>query len=207
MDLPVNIGSAISRINQSEDKWKALFMATWGYSYQINNQFSGTELWDKNVQFGLPASKNNHQHTYTPEKIHSILTSRDGEFTLGHLQTLFSLFEDLLKESSKILCSSELDASKWTNIRQFFIENSDTASETELKELKLAKETRNCYLHNNGKVDQKWIDAYNDARGISLCSIGEDLEKGFSNTFHQIEEWNELIVNLTNRIKTKIENK
>ena len=207
MDIPISIGSAISMINQSEDRWKALFMATWGYSYQISNQFSGTQLWDTKVSFGLPASKNNRIHTYTPHQMHSILTSRDGEFTIGHLQTLFSLFEDLLNESSKVICSNELDTSKLVNMEAFFDENNDLLSETELKEIKLAKETRNCYIHNDGKIDQKWIDAYIDAKGSPIASVGDDLKNGFTNAFHQIEEWNELIVNITNKIKSKIESK
>lgn len=205
MELPISIGSAISRINQSEDRWKALFMATWGYSYGIQAQFSGTQLWDERIPFGLLASKNNSQHFYTPKQIHSILTSRDGEFTLGHLQTLFSLFEDLLKESSRVLCSVELDTSKWQGIKQFFDEDNDLISETELKELKLAKETRNCYIHNNGKIDQKWIDAYTEAKGNPIASIGDELDRGFPNAFHQIEDWNELLVSITNKIKAKIE--
>lgn len=207
MELPVSVGSTISRINQSEDRWKALYMATWGYSSGISVQFSGTQLWEQNLPFGLPASKNNHQHPYTPKQLHSILTSRDGEFTIGHLQTIFSLFEDLLNESSKILCSVEIDAGKWHGIQKFFEENPDLTSQQELKELKLAKETRNCYIHNSGKIDQRWIDAYKEAKGNSIASIGDDLEKGFPNTFHQIEEWNELVVNIASKIKIKIEHK
>lgn len=205
MELPISIGSAISRINQSEDKWKALYMATWGYSYWIKAQFENTENWDKRLEFGLPASKNSNRHIYTPNQIHSILTSRDGEFTIGHLQTLFSLFEDLIKESSKILYSQEVDASKWEEIKKFFDENNDIVSDSELKELKLAKVTRNCYIHNNGKINQRWIDAYTEAKGSTIASIGDELERGFPNSFHQIEEWNELIVKTTGKIKEKIE--
>jgi len=207
MEISSSILSITSRINQSEDRWKALYMATWGYSYQIKAQFENTDNWDKKLEFGLPASKNNNRHVYTPHQIHSILTTRDGEFTLGNLQVLFSLFEDLLKEASKILCSSELDTSKWQNIKQFFDENNDIISETQLKELKLAKETRNCYIHTSGKIDQRWIDAYKEAKGNPIGLIGDELEKGFPNLFYQIEEWNELIVILTNNIKSKIGNK
>lgn len=206
MEIPINIGSTISRINQSEDRWKALYMATWGYSYQIKAQFENTENWNKKVEFGLPASKNSNRHVYTPNQIYSILTSRDGEFTIGHLQVIFSLFEDLLKESSKILCSKELDTGKWPGIKEFFAENNDILSESQLKELKLAKETRNCYIHNSGKIDQKWIDAYREAKGNPIASIEDELEKGFPNSFHQIEEWNEFLVSITAKIKTKIEN-
>lgn len=206
MDIPINIGSTISRINECEDRWKALFMATWGHSYIIKAQFSGTQLWEEEVPFGLPSSKNNSQHSYVPKQLYSILTSRDGEFTISHLQTLFSLFEDLIKDSSQILCLGEKDASKWQGIKEFFNENEDLISESELKELKLAKETRNCYIHNNGKIDQRWIDAYTESKGIPIASVGDELSRGFSNIFYQIEEWNEFIVDLTRKIKDKIQN-
>ena len=207
MEIPISIGSTISRINQSEDRWKALYMAAWGYSDYIKAQFENTEHWNNKVEFGLPRSKNNRKHIYTPSQIHAILTSRDGEFTIGHLQTVFSLFEDLLNESSKILCTKEIDTGKWQGIKQFFDENNDLVSEKELKELKLAKETRNCYIHNSGKIDQWWIEAYTKAKGNPMALIGHDLEKGFPNSFHQIEEWNELVVSITGKIKNKIESK
>ena len=207
MDIPISIGSTISRLNQSEDRWKSSFMAVWQHAENIKNLFQNTEIWDKKVEFVLPASKNSNKHSYTPHQLHNILTSRDGEFTLEHLQTLFSLFEDLIKESSQILCSEEVDAGKWQGIKEFFDENNDLISDSELKELKLAKETRNCYLHNNGKIDQRWIDAYTEAKGNPIASIGDELKAGFHNYFHQIEEWNELIVEITSKIKDKIENK
>ena len=58
------------------------------------------------------------------------------------------------------------------------------------------------------KVDASVLyDAYKEAKGNLIASIGDDLEKGFPNSFHQIEEWNELVVNIASKIKTKIENK
>lgn len=208
MEIPINISSIISRINQSEDNWKAIFMAIWQHSDVIRNTYEKTDKWNKKIIFRLPASKNNSSHSYTPYQLHSILTSRDGEFTIGHLQTLFSLFEGLVNESSKILCSEEIDASKWQDIeKKFFDENNDLISEQELKELKLAKEIRNCYLHNNGQIDQKWLNAYAEAKENPTSAIGNGLEQGFPNSFHQIEKWNELVVIISDRIKTKIENK
>src|SRR3989344_4225082 len=95
MELPVSVGSTISRINQSEDNWKAIFMAVWQHSDTIKDTFEKTNQWEKKIEFRLPASKNNHQHPYTPKQLYSILTSRDSGFTISHLQTIFSLFEDL----------------------------------------------------------------------------------------------------------------
>lgn len=208
MEIPNNILSIVDKINQSEDRWKALYMGTWGFSYQIKAKYENTPYWDKEIPFGLPASKNKN-HIYTPHRLHSILTSRDGEFTLGCLQNLFSLFEDLLNEASKILCSSEFDTSKWPNMKKFFEETDtrDILTDSQIKELKLAKETRNCYIHNGSKIDQRWLDSYEDAKGSPIASVGDDLRRGFPNLFHQIEEWQILIVDTTNSIKDKIETK
>ena len=209
MEIPNNVLSIISRIDKSEDKWKALYMGAWGFSNKIKDQFENTEKWNKKIRFNLLASKNNQIHIYTPKQLYSILTSKDGEFTIGHLQTLFSLFEDLLNETSKILCPNELNTGKWQNMKLFFeqTETNDILSETQIKELKLAKETRNCYIHNGSKVNQRWLNAYQDAKGNPIALLSDDLNKGFPNLFHQIEEWHELIVNTTSNIKTKIENK
>lgn len=205
MEIPRNIKYIIESILKSEDRWKALYMATWGYSYQIKTQFEETQKWEKQIPFGLPASKNKH-HTYKPNELHSILISRDGEFTIGHLQTLFSLFEELLNEASKILLNLDLNTSKWKNIKIFFNQpnTKDILSEQDVNELKLAKETRNCFIHNGSKINQRWLDAYQRARRATTVKLGDDLQKGFSNIFHQIEDWHELIVNITKKVEEKI---
>jgi hypothetical protein len=204
MEIPNEIYSIIEKINQSEDKWKALYMATWRLSYQIKSQFENTTTWDKKIPFGLPSSKNKF-HLYTPHKIYLILTSRDEEFTLGHLQTLFSLFEDLINESSKTLCTKKLRGLLGAKIDDFFKLNKDLILDDELKELILAKETRNCYIHNKSKINKEWLDSYKNAKGNPIASVNDNLNKGFSNLFHQIEDYNNLIVKITNNIKNKIE--
>ncbi|MFA5077829.1 MAG: hypothetical protein WC488_05385 [Candidatus Micrarchaeia archaeon] len=45
------------------------------------------------IELELPASKRG-SNLWELEELHSILTSRDGQFTVGHLQTLFSLLEE-----------------------------------------------------------------------------------------------------------------
>lgn len=140
MDISNKVKYIIERILKSEDRWKALYMATWGYSYQIKVQFEKKEFWEKTISFKLPASKNKQQ-VYKPKELYSILTSRDGEFTIGHLQTLFSLFEELLNEASKILFNLELDTSKWKNMKEFFNQDDtkDILTKKDINELKLAK--------------------------------------------------------------------
>ncbi len=207
MEIPSNISSIILRINQSEDNWKAIFMAIWQYAGIIKVQYENTPNWDSKIEFGLPASKNNSRHSYTFHKLHSILTSRDEDFTLRHLQTLFSLFEELLNEASEILFPQKLKTYKWDKMEEFFKNDKtkDILSSEEIKELKLAKMTRNCYIHNGSKIDQPWVDSYKEAKGNSTNLMGQELHSGFPTLFHKIEDWNELIVNTASKIKTKIE--
>jgi len=204
MEIPENINNIIQKILESEDKWKALYMATWGFSYNIEGRFKNTNLWEKKIQFGLPAARKKY-HEYEPERLHKILTSKDGEFTLGHLQTLFSLLEELVTELCFFLYSGkEVNAGKFGNLKNFLLGNKSYETlkigviEDELKELKLAKETRNCFIHNSSKVDKNWLVAYKEARGENrTIKTGDELSIGF----HQIEDWHELIVQITNRIK------
>ena len=96
MELPISIGSTISRINQSEDRWKAVYMAVWGYYYKIRDEFKDTPNWNKPLKFGLPAFPKGY-HQYTPSELCSILTSKDEGITFEHLITIFSLFVFLSK--------------------------------------------------------------------------------------------------------------
>ncbi|MEW6617367.1 MAG: hypothetical protein AB1333_03025 [Patescibacteria group bacterium] len=161
------------------------------------------------INLELPASKKGHSYKWKPKELYSILTSRDGQFTLGHLQTLFSLFEELLCETSKTLFDLEINTGKWKGIETFFSQNSfkDILLPEELGELKLAKETRNCFIHNNSKIDDKWLSAYQGVRETKTLLpdlIGADLDSGLQNTFHEIENWHDLIVDISKRIVEKI---
>ena len=141
---------------------------------------------------------------------------RDGELKMIHLVTLFALFEELLKEAS-IFFSLELkDKDRNISIINWFFGKDETKSileDKQLEELKLAKETRNCYIHNGNKIDNKFVEAYKDARIIEPIAaeeqkIFENFPNQFhENLFHQIEDWHKLIVDTSNKIKEKIENK
>lgn len=180
MKVPKNILSIINRINESEEKWKPLYMAVWQYAFQIKKQFENTPFWNKKINIRLPAFKKGYE-IYIPNKLYTILTTKDVEFTIEHLIFLFSLFEDLLNETSKILCEKQLGRTLGKKIQTFFEQNKDIISDKEFKELNLAKETRNCYIHKRGKIDSKWINSYKETEGKTLISEGENLVKGFKN--------------------------
>jgi hypothetical protein len=95
----------------------------------------------------------------TKKEFYQELTSSDVIFTLEHLIIIFSLFEELIKEVSRVIYNEELKTYKWENIENFLKEKTILTNQ-ELQELKLAKETRNCYVHNGNKIDDKWQKEY-----------------------------------------------
>ena len=209
MQIPEEIDNMMRRlIGDSENEWKALFMASWGCAnYYLKPTFQNTPLWDKPLPFSLPASKKQF-HEYTPAQLYGILTSKDFEFTLGHLQTLFSLLEELATELCPIVCTGEeIRADKFDRLKKFlsgvkpyegFV---TTITKDELKELKLARESRNCFVHNNSEVDNRWLETYEEARGQkSTAKIDDRLPI----EFHQIEDWHDLIVGIVRKIREAI---
>lgn len=208
MKIPEKINNIIQRIIESEDEWKALYMASWGcVSFYLEPRFKNTNLWEEKIQFYLPASKRRYQE-YTPAELCGILKSKDTEFALGHLQTLFSLVEELITELCPIVCSGEeIRADKFENLQKFLLgenpyQNFQTnITEDEIKELKLAKETRNCFIHNSSKVDERWLEVFKVARDIkSTTQVGDKLPVDF----YQIEDWHKLIIQIINKIKDTI---
>lgn len=202
-------------INKKENKLKGQdFFVAARTSVVINSPAAGTAsahivnlIPNKEIiTLALPASKSGF-YEWKPQELYSILSSRDGQFTIGHLQTLFSLFEELLYETAKELYNLEINTSKWVKMVKFFnLENfNNIVSAAEINELKLAKETRNCFIHNGSKIDDFWLSAYNGSRGnLSIDLRGKKLSEGFTNIFYEIENWHNLIISISNKIKEKI---
>lgn len=208
METQEEINNIIQRILDSEDGWKALYMASWGVVFHwLERDFKNKPSWKQPLQLGLPASKKGYQE-YTPEQLDGILRSKDAEFTLGHLQTLFSLLEELITELCPIVCNEqEIVAYKFENLKKFLLGENPyqnfqiSITEDEIKELNLAKETRNCFIHKNLKVDGHWLEAFKKARGKdSTDKIGSKLPVGF----REVEDWHELIVKIVKRIKDAV---
>lgn len=208
MEIPSKINNIIQRLLESENDWKALYMASWGcVLFYLEPNFKNTDLWEKPLKFGLPASRKGYQE-YTPSQLCEILKSKDGYFTLLHLQTLFSLLEELIGELCPIVCNGEnINPSFFENCKKFLsgdtpYQNFKTKiSQDEIKELKLIKETRNCFIHNKSMVDTKWIESFKDARGkISITKIGDELPVNVQ----QVEEWHELLRQIVSKIKIAI---
>lgn len=221
----------VERMRRSEDEWKALHMAVWQYAanieetylkgkpkpqnkYVINLNASTSVVvavaddnfhaGDSRIVLGLPGSRMGN-HSYVPKELHSILVSRDYSLTLGHLQTLFSMFEDFLSKAHVSLGSSEIkiNFSKWEKMSNFLNNKfKGVLDSQELKELKLAKETRNCFIHHDSKIDTRWLAAYEDARGsINNTLLGESLSEGLPEIFHEVENWHALISGIARKVE------
>jgi len=205
MEIPQNILSIIERINKNERNWKVRYYPFWESSYKLRTEFEKTPQWDKKIiTVNLPSF--NEQLTFTPKELEQELTSNDITFTFEHLIILFAIFEELLKE----VCPSILNETrKKSLINKFFEkENKEILNGKELEEVILAKETRNCYVHNGGKINNRWKTAYENAKGkLILNKEGDNILEEFPNNkfYHQVEEWHSLIVEITNKIKAKLE--
>jgi len=212
MEIPQTINNIMQRILESEEEWKALYMASWGAVLNwLEPKYKNTCLWREKLKFSLPASKKKYVE-YTPEGLCGFLTSKDMDFTLGHLQTLFSLFEELINELCPLVCGGqEIRAFKFSQLKKFLSGDDQYKNfgikidQKDLDELELAKETRNCFIHNDSKIDSKWVNAYRAARNETFSGkIGDEL---WSYVYVPwIENWNDIFVKIINKIKERMKN-
>jgi len=188
------IESLIKEIRESEDRWKAPYMATWRTVYEFES-LESTPQWNESLRFDLPASKN-ECHYFTPEKLVHILRSFDDDLTFRHLNKLFGILESLAENVAKNL-GREIDTYKFNNLKSFLLDQGVLSSGNDDLELKLAKETRNCDLHNNRRVDPRWLKAFYNARKTKSNSHDGDPLKI---EFHDVEKWNELILDICEKL-------
>ncbi len=216
MEIPEDIQGIINRIYECEDEWIALYMGAWGCAtFYLKPTYENTDAWEKKLEFGLPAFPKGF-HKYTPKQLYSILTSKDIEFTLSHLQTLFSLLEELIRELCPIVCDGKkIDSTYFKTMNEFLLGKGKYSNfklgipEEVLSELKLAKRTRDCFIHHGGRVDSNkngFLLAYGEARRERApVSPGDDVYTAFSNIYHQVFSWHNLIISIVKKIERYIE--
>jgi len=198
---PQHIEALISQIKESEHRWKALYMATWGESYRVKEKYENTPLWEMPLALGLPASKNKYHIFSSAQYFHNILVTRDGEIALNHMTTMLSLLEKLVKEFRRYKYPNEepLNTGK-RNVLVKFLKDYGFLLEEEEMEFRLAGETRNCVVHNGHVMDDRWLQAYSNARNASfLTMITTDLYRAVR--LPQVEEWHQLFFRITERIE------
>ena len=215
MQVSQDIREVLLRIRESEDRWKALYMASWSYALQtLEPKFKPTSLWTQRIFFALPYSKNKG-HYFIPEKLHRILTNKDDEFSLGHLQDMFSLLEELINLACPHICRNiSIVASDFPQVEYFLLADKSYKMNKQghkrvpllpdMRELKLAKETRNCFIHG-GNISDAWIKAYTAIKNPCPYTFGNKLPREVT-AIQKIEDWHELIVKIANQIETEIQN-
>lgn len=179
-------------------------MANWGFARNYLKPLESKQIWHEEITLGLPASIEG-SFTFITKDLYKTLISKDIVFTHGHLQTLFSLFKKLVSELIIEKGFGEsYNTSRFTIIEKVLkgINPFDTfsfpISDPEIDELRLAKETRNCYVHNASNIDQKWLNAYENVHGsINSFNVGDELGL----MFHEVEIWHRLILNISRTLK------
>ncbi len=221
MEIPEKVQNIIQRIEESEAKWKALYMAAWGYAeFYLKPAYKNTPIWEQKLSFQLPASRKGG-YEFTPKELYEILTNKDDDFTLGHLQTLFTLFEELIKEACPYLCfKQKIDAADILQMEKFLKAKPPFDKDIQgnqrvglildddiYDKLWLIKKTRNRFIHHSAKANNGWIKKYEKVTGKKISikegdKIRDAFKRGFPDElFVTIEDWHELIVELTHRIK------
>ena len=203
MSLPPKIEKLINKIEEADDRWKALYMATWDLKGHLDDfRKKQPEFWEKKVGFGLPACRKGLKK-YIPKRLQEISMSRDGEITVNHLQTLFSLLEKLCKEIYYHECNKNIMFRNREEIIEFLSERKFLLIDEQNK-FRLAGQTRNCVIHNDGEVDSKWNEDFeklNDKK--SPHKEGDDLR--YIVKIPDIEEYNDFFLKIVERIKIRLE--
>jgi len=129
---------------------------------------------------------------------------------------MFSLLEELVNLACPHICINiSIVASDFSQLEYFISADKSYGINkqgrkrapllSDTRELKLAKKTRNCFIHDGGKISDDWIRAYEALKTPCPYNIGDKLPPEV--TFIQkIEDWHELIVNIANQIETEIQN-
>src|SRR3989344_8284804 len=167
--------SIIKKINESEDMWKAQYVILWRYHNYLEFAYKELPIWTQKFDFSIPSSKNK-SYPFSFEQLHSVIPNKDGDFKMFHLVTLISLFQSIPKKVTEEVLSSD-----------------------EKKELRLAEEIRNCFLHGN--INRGVRKAYKDSRRENFPLLSTDNIMNFPDLFTEIENWHELIIRSSNKIK------
>jgi hypothetical protein len=86
------------------------------------------------------------------------------------------------------------DFSQFQTLKKY-LKREHLISKGELLELELAKETRNCFTHRNGEVDQKWLTIYNKSKRKKQFNLHDKIPL----EFHDLEDWTDLIIQIVEK--------
>ena len=204
-----NILSIIDRINDMEKVWIIPYGIIWNYYFCLKKRFEGTKEWEKEIiKTTLPASKR-EIYVHSPESICSTIPKIDPILTMNHLVVMIALFQELVNETAKLIFP-DLKPNKYGDVSiQDFLNKNKTKNilnKMEREQITLAKKTRDCYIHHDSKTDSRWVKSFKDIYNIAVPEeiqiqdiFQNKLGKDF---FHQVEDWYELMMKISNTIRT-----
>jgi len=221
--VPEQLKALLIEIEHNRRKWKSLYMAVWGLPlYYLTPCLIDQGKGDKVVIWGLPAAK--HKSVlYTPRELRGYLTDYDKDIHIGQVIKIFTLLEDYLFAYYGVTENPERDSFKRRLIKYMpnfvlnlfslktgpvdftlfgklkrYLKCKNFASNQEIKELELAKETRNCFVHRRGLIDKRWLRAYKRTGRKEDYKTGDRAPSPFSD----LENWTDIMIKIvTNSIK------
>ncbi|PIR39930.1 MAG: hypothetical protein COV33_02545 [Candidatus Zambryskibacteria bacterium CG10_big_fil_rev_8_21_14_0_10_34_34] len=199
-----NIRSVTGKINKNEDR----LILEEGFLWDLITRFNKAPY---EISTYLPFTKKK-VYPFNAERILSVLHELAGDHSENNLIRLFSLFESLINRALKIKYGEKTSEIRGIKEIKKFIKNDMkiSLSGKEENELDLIYKTRNRYVHGGGMANGDWITFYKKTGGMKSIKEGdrikeilEDREKEIY-FFSRLQDWNRLIVKISNEIENKI---
>lgn len=214
--VPEELKDLLVEIEHNKRKWKSLYMGVWGYSFQVLDNEIKEGRGDLVRVLGLPASKYKYA-LYTPKELKGYLTDYDRDIHVNQIFKIFTLLENYLfkyhqltekpapkKLSDYLLefvwlpkfikfrfCRASINFTRFWQLKKYLKDNG-FASDAELNELGLAKETRNCFIHHGGMIDKKWLAAYKKTLRQDKHNLNDKIKTPFSD----LEDWTDILMKI-----------
>ncbi len=196
--IPEELRPLLTEIEHNKRKWKSLYMAVWGLPlYHLDPEYINKGRGDKPVLWGLPASKFKSV-LYTPRELRGYLTDYDKEIHISQIIKIFTLLENYLFSYNELTKERDLiDFTRFELLKKY-VKNKKWSLDEELLELELAKETRNCFMHRSGLIDDRWLRIYKMTGRKDSHTLKDKIPTPFSD----LEDWTDIMVKIVgNSIK------
>ena len=186
------IEKIIILLEDSKKIWKTQIVVFWDYAGKVLK-----DLEDQTpIDINLPAF-DNPKITLTAKELRNICISQEEYLAYSHLTYIFTLFGILTTDVNKQ--NLKIDS---------FLKNNGVIDQ-DIREITLARETRNGYVHYMSKAHNDWIEAYNKAKPKkSPIKEGDPIKNAFvgnaqNKLLQQIYDWHELLIKTSRTIVQK----
>lgn len=217
--VPEELKTLLIEIENNKRKWKSLYMAVWGLPlYYLTPSLINKGKGDEIKLWGLPAAKLKAV-LYTPNELKNYLTNYDREIHISQVIKIFTLLENYffkyyeLTEKPKrgrlidsilkfilprsfikerLKTKDNLIDFTYFKILKKYLKNKKFASDKELNELELSKETRNCFVHRRGLINQTWLKSYKKTGRQNKYKEKDEIPLNF----HDLEDWSDIMIRI-----------